>query len=91
MAWMTIAISTDQLHYQSNLLLNGAVIAALLLSTYAGISRADPLLRQLVIRAGYAPMILQRAFYDRHDAFAPARQAEGHQAVHEREPPCAMQ
>ncbi|WP_119681975.1 type IV secretory system conjugative DNA transfer family protein [Indioceanicola profundi] len=36
-------------------------------------SRADPLLRQLVIRAGYAPMILQRAFYDRHDAFAELR------------------
>lgn len=33
--------------------------------------RADPLLRQLVIRAGYAPMILQRAFYDRHAAFHP--------------------
>jgi type IV secretion system protein VirD4 len=32
--------------------------------------RADPLLRQLIIRAGYAPMILQRAFYDKHRAFA---------------------
>jgi type IV secretion system protein VirD4 len=32
-------------------------------------SRADPHLRQLVIRAGYAPMILQRVFYDRHEAF----------------------
>jgi len=31
--------------------------------------RADPLLRQLVIRAGFAPMILQRAFYDKHEAF----------------------
>ena len=31
--------------------------------------RADPLLRQLVIRAGYAPMILQRAFYDKHEGF----------------------
>lgn len=30
--------------------------------------RSDPLLRQLVIRAGYAPMILQRAYYDKHDA-----------------------
>lgn len=36
-------------------------------------SRADPLLRQLVIRAGFAPMILQRAFYDRHEAFAELR------------------
>jgi type IV secretion system protein VirD4 len=32
--------------------------------------RADPLLRQLIIRAGYAPMILQRAYYDKHAAFA---------------------
>ncbi len=31
--------------------------------------RADPRLRQLVFRAGYAPMILQRVFYDRHEAF----------------------
>jgi type IV secretion system protein VirD4 len=31
--------------------------------------RADPLLRQLIIRAGFAPMILQRAFYDKHEAF----------------------
>lgn len=31
--------------------------------------RADPLLRQLIIRAGYAPMILQRAYYDKHGAF----------------------
>jgi type IV secretion system protein VirD4 len=31
--------------------------------------RADTQLRQLVIRAGYAPMILQRAYYDKHRAF----------------------
>ncbi len=31
--------------------------------------RADALLRQLIIRAGYAPMILQRAYYDKHRAF----------------------
>jgi type IV secretion system protein VirD4 len=35
--------------------------------------RADPLLRQLIIRAGYAPMILQRAYYDKHSAFAGGR------------------
>jgi len=35
--------------------------------------RADALLRQLVIRAGFAPMILQRAFYDKHAAFAEPR------------------
>ena len=31
--------------------------------------RADPFLRQLIIRAGFAPMILQRAFYDKHQGF----------------------
>ncbi|MCV0381728.1 type IV secretory system conjugative DNA transfer family protein [Nitratireductor sp.] len=35
--------------------------------------RSDPLLRQLIIRAGYAPMILQRAYYDKHHAFAEDR------------------
>jgi type IV secretion system protein VirD4 len=34
--------------------------------------RSDPLLRQLIIRAGLAPMILQRAFHDKHEAFAGA-------------------
>jgi type IV secretion system protein VirD4 len=32
-------------------------------------SRDDPLLRQLVIIAGYPPLILQRAFYDKHELF----------------------
>lgn len=31
--------------------------------------RADAYLRELVIRAGFAPMILQRAYYDKHEAF----------------------
>jgi type IV secretion system protein VirD4 len=31
--------------------------------------RPDTLLRQLIIRPGYAPMILQRAYYDKHEAF----------------------
>lgn len=31
--------------------------------------RADPWLRQLIITAGHAPMILQRAYYDKHAAF----------------------
>jgi type IV secretion system protein VirD4 len=31
--------------------------------------RSDPQLRQLIIRAGARPMILQRAYYDKHDAF----------------------
>lgn len=32
-------------------------------------SREDPLLRQLVLRPGYRPMVLQRAFYDKHELF----------------------
>ncbi|WP_296675148.1 cation diffusion facilitator family transporter [Novosphingobium sp.] len=39
----SIAISTDHLHYKSDLLLNLAVIAALALDQYAGIAGADPL------------------------------------------------
>lgn len=39
----SIAISTDHLHYQSDLLLNLAVIAALALDQYAGLAGADPL------------------------------------------------
>jgi type IV secretion system protein VirD4 len=35
--------------------------------------RADARLRQLVIRAGFAPMILQRAYYDKHEAFSKMR------------------
>jgi len=32
--------------------------------------RDDELLRQLIIRASYPPMILQRAFYDKHELFS---------------------
>jgi ferrous-iron efflux pump FieF len=39
----SVAISTDRLHYQSDLLLNAAVIAALALDQYAGLTGADPL------------------------------------------------
>ncbi len=39
----SLAISTDHVHYQSDLLLNLAVIAALALDQYAGWGRADPL------------------------------------------------
>jgi ferrous-iron efflux pump FieF len=38
-----LAISTDHVHYQSDLLLNLAVIAALALDQYAGIAGSDPL------------------------------------------------
>ncbi len=40
----SLAIRTDHLHYQSDLLLNLAVIAALALDQYGGIGGADPLL-----------------------------------------------
>jgi ferrous-iron efflux pump FieF len=39
----SVAIGTDRLHYQSDLLLNLAVIAALALDQYAGLTGADPL------------------------------------------------
>ena len=39
----SLAIRTDNVHYQSDLLLNLAVIAALVLDQYLGLSRADPL------------------------------------------------
>lgn len=39
----SIAIQTDSVHYQSDLLLNVAVIAALVLEHYAGLKGADPL------------------------------------------------
>jgi type IV secretion system protein VirD4 len=31
--------------------------------------RDDPELRQLIIQPGFAPIILQRAFWDKHEAF----------------------
>jgi ferrous-iron efflux pump FieF len=39
----SIAIATDNVHYQSDLLLNLSVIAALVLDQYLGLARADPL------------------------------------------------
>lgn len=39
----SLAIHTDSVHYQSDLLLNIAVIAALVLDHYAGLAGADPL------------------------------------------------
>jgi ferrous-iron efflux pump FieF len=38
----SVAIQADHLHYQSDLLLNAAVIAALVLDSYAGLHGADP-------------------------------------------------
>lgn len=39
----SLAISTDHVHYQSDLLLNLAVIGALALDQYAGVTGADPI------------------------------------------------
>jgi ferrous-iron efflux pump FieF len=39
----SLAIATDHLHYQSDLILNVAVIVALALDHYAGFTKADPL------------------------------------------------
>lgn len=38
----SVAISADNVHYQSDLLLNGSVIAALVLDQYLGFAGADP-------------------------------------------------
>jgi ferrous-iron efflux pump FieF len=38
----SVAIRADRAHYQSDLLLNGAVIAALALESYAGLTGVDP-------------------------------------------------
>lgn len=39
----SVAIHADHVHYQSDLYLNAAVIAALVLESYAGLSGADPI------------------------------------------------
>lgn len=44
----SLAIHTDSVHYQSDLLLNLAVIAALVLDQFAGFSGADPLFGLLI-------------------------------------------
>lgn len=44
----SIAIGTDRLHYQSDLLLNSSVIAALALDQYAGLTGADPVFGILI-------------------------------------------
>ncbi len=44
----SVAIETDHVHYQSDLLLNLAVIAALVLDQYLGLTGADPLFGILI-------------------------------------------
>ena len=44
----SLAIATDHVHYQSDVMLNIAVIAALVLDQYAGLTGADPLFGLLI-------------------------------------------
>ena len=44
----SVAISTDRLHYASDLLLNASVVAALVLDQYAGLAGADALFGLLI-------------------------------------------
>jgi ferrous-iron efflux pump FieF len=44
----SVAIGADNIHYQSDLLLNGSVIAALALEAWAGLKGADPVLGILI-------------------------------------------
>jgi ferrous-iron efflux pump FieF len=44
----SVAIATDHVHYQSDLLLNLSVIAALVLDQYAGLTGADPVFGILI-------------------------------------------
>lgn len=44
----SLAIKADNLHYTSDLVLNGAVILALILESYAGLHGADPLFGVLI-------------------------------------------
>ncbi|RJF93302.1 cation diffusion facilitator family transporter [Sphingomonas cavernae] len=44
----SVAITADNVHYQSDLLLNGSVIAALVLDQYLGLTGADPVFGVLI-------------------------------------------
>ena len=73
----SLAIKADSLHYRSDLLLNGAILLALVMSGF-GINRADPLLailiagymlwsaRHIALEAGHA--LLDRALPDDEQA-----------------------
>jgi len=61
----SIAINADSLHYKGDILMNLAVIAALVLSTYGGILWADPLFGLLIAGfVGYAAWQIVRQSYD---------------------------
>ncbi|WP_274698492.1 cation diffusion facilitator family transporter [Aurantiacibacter sp. D1-12] len=59
----SVAIQTDSVHYQSDLLLNLAVIVALVLDQYLGFTRADPL-----FGLGIAAWLLWNAWQASSDA-----------------------
>lgn len=61
----SIAIRTDRLHYQSDLLLNSGVIAALVLESIVGLRGADP-----VFGIGIALWLLWGAWHAASDAMA---------------------
>jgi len=61
----SIAINTDQLHYQSDLLLNLAVIVALGLETFAGLHGADALFGVgIALYLGYGALTSARSALD---------------------------
>jgi len=84
----SLAIQTDNVHYQSDLLLNLAVIAALALDQYAGLSGADPLFGLII--AGWlgwnAWTASQAAFEQLMDHEWPAEKKDRFLAVLARNP-----
>lgn len=67
----SLAIATDHVHYQSDLLLNLAVIAALALDSYAGLAGADP-----VLGLGIAAWLAWGAWKASHEAITQLMDAE---------------
>ncbi len=84
----SIAIETDHVHYQSDLLLNMAVIAALVLDQYSGVAGADPLFGLLI--AGWlgwnAWQASQKAIQQLMDHEWPANKRERFLEVMARQP-----
>jgi ferrous-iron efflux pump FieF len=84
----SIAIETDHVHYQSDLLLNMAVIAALALDQYGGIAGADPVFGFLI--AGWlgwnAWQASQKAIRQLMDHEWPVEKRERFLAVMARQP-----
>jgi ferrous-iron efflux pump FieF len=61
----SLAISADELHYRGDILMNGAVLVALGLSTYGGIKWADAVFGiAIAAYLGYAASQIMRRAYD---------------------------